>query len=526
MLRSSVVLVAIVAVFPVIHTMADDDTVQNVLAQADTRRDAMLSEMLKAPYPPDGLWHDEDFALAAYGLNQRVCEADRALLAECEKELPRLANGKGDSFHWHAYLLERIWFLYNPQSRFFPKRMSVEAEQAILKMLWQWAAPACRREMTLPQRDFWVWGSENHHAQAWASFWGAAEIFRQHPDYRNRRYADGSTPAEMADALTEYFKRYARHRAATGLLVECNSDYNKYTLGGWYNMADFAADPALRQRMKMLLDLYWADWAIEQIDGVRGGSRHRCYSGQSSTTGTSGQGMSWYHFGLGTPRSKHPSCMCAATTFYRPAPLVVKLALDAQGRGQYEYRSRRPGLAEPTVASQPVANFVADASNPFHVKQGVYRLDPAGGSLARYSWCTPDFVLGTSMVEARPREGWTAISSQNRWEGVIFAGNPNARIFVQPLQPARGSVYNAWWSVQSKGVLIAQRLKDSNAKGSRVWFDPLAPANGSRRLGLHRGPARLRGHEGRRRGKCVGTRYRRPAPRGQRVDGSGHMVEM
>jgi len=54
---------------------------------------------------------------------------------------------------------------------------------------------------------------------------------------------------------------------------------------------------------------------------------------------------------------------------------------------------------------------------------------------------------------------------------VIFAGHPTARIFLQPLKPARGSVYNAHWSVQDKGVLIVQRLKTSNARGQRVWFD-------------------------------------------------------
>lgn len=464
-------LVLLLCLLPVASMAAERNSVQTVLDQADARRNAMLREMLNRPYPADGLWHDEDFALAAYGLNERVQDADRALAAACENELPRLVDGKEDSFHWHAYLLERIVFLYGSQSQHFSGRMGPQAEQAVLKALWQWAAPACRREMTLPERDFWVWGSENHHAQAWASFWGAAEIFRQHPDYRDRRYADGSTTAEMAQALTDYFKRYARHRAATGLLVECNSDYNKYTLGGWYNMADFAADPLLRQRMKMLLDLYWADWAIEQIDGVRGGSRHRCYPGQNSNTGTSGQGLSWYHFGLGLPRSQHPSCMCAATTFYRPAPLVVALALDTAGRGEYAYRSRRPGLAQPQSADEPPRNFVADPSHPFHVKQGINALNPADGALVRYSWCTPDFVLGTSMVEARPREDWTAISSQNRWEGVIFAGNPNARIYFQPLQPRRGSVYNAHWSVQNKGVLIVQRLKTTNARGARLWFD-------------------------------------------------------
>ena len=50
----------------------------------------------------------------------------------------------------------------------------------------------------------------------------------------------------MAAAFHEYFKRFARQHAAKRLLVECNSGYNKYTLGGWYNMADFASDPGQR----------------------------------------------------------------------------------------------------------------------------------------------------------------------------------------------------------------------------------------------------------------------------------------
>ena len=98
-------------------------------------------------------------------------------------------------------------------------------------------------------------------------------------------------------------------------------------------------------------------------------------------------------------------------------------------------------------------------------------LNPEGGGLARYTYCTPDFVMGASMVEARASEDWAPISSQNRWEGVIFGGDPHSRIFTQPLNPRKGSVYNAQWSVQRKGVLIVQRLRTSNAKGQRVWFD-------------------------------------------------------
>ena len=38
--------------------------------------------------------------------------------------------------------------------------------------------------------------------------------------YRDRRYEDGSTPAQMAAAWDAFFRRFARERAGKGLLVE------------------------------------------------------------------------------------------------------------------------------------------------------------------------------------------------------------------------------------------------------------------------------------------------------------------
>lgn len=430
-----------------------------------TRCNVVMRAQLARPYPGDGCWRHEDFALAAYWLNERTAEADQALLTERAQDFPKSLAG-GD-FHWHAYLLERLWFLFGSGSRHWPGRMGAQAEAALLDMLWQWAEPRCRLALTLPERDQWVWGSENHHAQAWSSCWGAAQIFARHPAYRDRHYADGSTTAQMADAFNAYYRRYARAHAAQGLLVECNSGYNKYTLGGWYNLADFADDPVVRQRMSLLLELFWADWASETLDGVRGGSRHRCYPGEDATAGASMDGAAWFHFGLGPERSQHPSHMCAATTFWRPSSLVLDLARDVAGRGVYESTSRRPGRATPLATP---ANFVAEPGQPFYSPTGVYVVRPDEGVL-RYTYGTPDFVLGTSMVPALPSAAWTNISSQNRWDGVIFAGARSARIFAQPLNPAKGSVYNAYWSVQQRGVLLLQRLRTSNAHGHRLWFD-------------------------------------------------------
>ena len=70
-------------------------------------------------------------------------------------------------------------------------RLSPAAEDAVLEMLWRWGSPRCRLEMTLPERDWWIWGSENHHIMAWTSFWGAVQIFSQHPDYSQPPQVNG-----------------------------------------------------------------------------------------------------------------------------------------------------------------------------------------------------------------------------------------------------------------------------------------------------------------------------------------------
>ena len=75
------------------------------------------------------------------------------------------------------------------------------------------------------------------------------------------------------------------------------------------------------------------------------------------------------------------------------------------------------------------------------------------------------------MTAARPLKEWAAISSQNRWQGVIFAGEHDARIvpIVRPKDNRRA--LNAQWSVQSKGSLITQKLKHHKGGAEMiVWM--------------------------------------------------------
>ncbi len=432
------------------------------------RREEMLASLYKSPYPPSGTWNLVGTALASYWENDSE-RGDQAIF-ELQKTTVQLAEScvVEDGFHWQAFELERVLFLFGQAGVFRAGRMSPEAEKAAKAALWSWVEPRARAVLVDPSRDWSVWGSENHHLQMWFSLWGALNLFASDPAYAGRAFADGSTVPQLKKGFDDYFKRWIRNRATRGMFVECASPiYAKYSVSGFYNFVDFADDPELRRLSRNFLDLCWAQWALEQIDGVRGGSRHRSYSGAISTKSGAGPEQGWYHFGLGPSNSRHPAMWCAATSSYTPPPLVQEIAHHRRDLGDYQITSRQPGLAGPSAAA---VNYVEDAAYPLSFKNAVTALDPACHSILRRTYATPSFILGATMTPALPKNAWTGISSQNRWDGVLFSGTSASRIFVQPKVPDKGSIYNAQWAVQDRGVLLVQRLAESNAKTSRVWF--------------------------------------------------------
>jgi hypothetical protein len=148
--------------------------------------------------------------------------------------------------------------------------------------------------------------------------------------------------------------------------------------------------------------------------------------------------------------------MTLVASDYRMPFVVMDMALDVNGRGNYEIKQRTLGLAIPGFYMNPD-----------------YRLRQDLGGLVRYSYCTPDFILGAAHFEARKWQDWTLISSQNRWHGVIFDGDDNARIFPQCSLNDTYRAYNQHWSVQSKGCMITQKLPEGYAwdgKPMRVFF--------------------------------------------------------
>ncbi len=426
----------------------------------DARRDSVLASQVASPYPGVDVyvWNRQDFALSALYLNTQLPAANQAIIDACNalKNAPATYD---EHFHWNGNLFYRIYKFFAHDSLYFPGRLTPAAQEAIYDIFWQWAKHKSKIKFTdHSQSDTWVyWGSENHDAQFRTTCYSAADILRNVPAYQNLTYDDGSSAAQQYQGWNSYYKEYFAQRAKKGLLVELGSaTYSKYTLQGWYNFYDFAPDAELARLSGNLLDVWWADWALDQINSVRGGGKMRMYQDNNlSGTSDGAYAMAWFYFNKGTPNNKHPGVMCLATSTHRLPLVVMDIALDTAGKGAYDFYSRRPGLK--------LYNMDAD---------GITGIDAATGGILRYTYATPAYILGTCMWDKRPALDWTAISSQNRWIGAIFAVHANARIFPQcDGLTVDEKNYNQHWSVQNKGTLIAQKLSTNSSAGDmRVFF--------------------------------------------------------
>jgi hypothetical protein len=438
------------------------------------RVNAMLEAERGKPFTPEEIvynWRGEGhhfsrkycqsvtrFAMISFLLNDQVQEANNALQEMCAFYLGDKNNlFHDDSFYWAHELYVRIYEFFNTQHPRMTTRLIPQTEAMLLEIIWQWSKKRSNMDAVnlKIERDTWYYhSSENHVAMEYAAAWGFANILRRLPDYSHRKYDDGHTAAEHWSLLEAWHKEFCRERARRGLFFEIGSPgYNVRTIVGLYNLYDLSEDPVLRELVGKLLDLWWAAWAQDQIDGVQGGGKARI-RGWKALVGThKAQGFTWYYFGQGKPMESYTESLVVATSQYRLDLLTMDLAMDVEGRRVYETAQRRMGLAVGNHNKPPDAWFRTDF-----------------GGILRYAYCTPEFVLGTNMREARPQSDWHLGASQSSWHGVIFRGDINARI-VPKCNNKKGDTLNEQWSVQRKGTLIAQKLKTHvNALEMQVWF--------------------------------------------------------
>ena len=377
-------------------------------------------------------------------------------------------------------MLLRLYCNYGSPATFSPKRLQAKTEEMILETIWRHTVE--QNDIYCARMSTWhMQGSENHDLRIKACSLVSSWIFMNHPEYRKRVYPDrgfgdayvydrsgyfGDDVAEehkiggranLADgtkyyardhyeAWLKFLKEYFVERAKRGFFLERSSNgYMKHSLNFVDLIYMYGHDAQLKEIVRMFLDLVYADWAQEEISGIRGGpkTRHSGVGGYGSLS----ELATFYLGGCALADVWHYWQLCSD---YELPEIVWFYALNREGLGCYEYASRgigeeenqwpRPFGAEKTLLCDTVSRFL------------------------KYSYVTPDYILGTQMDH--PAAAHSHLSISKRWEGMICGAAAAARIVPCAYEEKNGTCAyvssDVHRSVQDKRVLITQQ--------ARRWF--------------------------------------------------------
>lgn len=338
----------------------------------------------------------------------------------------------------------RLYGLFNGRSGTMPNRLTAGAQRNIEAQFHKVASQTRFNDYRFAADAGNVWkirGSENHAFAAQTSFLLASQFLKNSPEFATRPYEDGRMPGEHYEVWRRFFSVLLDERAKRGIYVEVGSPYYEdETRQAIQNIRDFSEDPILRRKAEMLLDLSYAIIAQESLKAVRGGAKSRVYSFRDGAW-EGGEDRD-YNLIFGRPDYVPKPSPQASSTYFPPS-VVLNLAANEASRDVYEMAQRVPGIGVKVSKATPT-------------------ILESDRSVFRYGFATPAYVLGSFVLD--PAASYVPTSSQNRWQGVIFRGDPRARIAPQVTRlDRRGGldseqrVHDGFASLQDRNVLITQR---------------------------------------------------------------------
>jgi hypothetical protein len=322
--------------------------------------------------------------------------------------------------------------------------------------------------------------SENHNLNAKASSLISSRIFMSEPDYASRAYPNaghgdghgywfhdksgrkrGLGPPGRANlrdgrqhfakdhyvAWIGYFNDYFAERAKKGLWLEhASPTYFKWSLSFVELVHEYCGDDSLKVQARQFLDLVWADWAQEQIAGIRGGAKtrhHGSVGGYDSATDVA-------RFYSGGEISTNVNNTMHLLGSYEWPKVVWELALHRESMGSFAVISRGIGEEEQT------------RPRPAGTERSM--LGNRESRLLKYSWNTPEYILGAQMDH--PDAVYNHLALAGRWGGMIVGASPAARVVLTgglnegaPPDSGEHDMEFVYHSVQDRNVLILQQAR-------------------------------------------------------------------
>ena len=412
---------------------------------------------------------------AALWLGKDLDQVNAALVDIFISDDPHI-NGLDD--YWNLSLnqwLYHIYYAFGAKGTVSPGRLYPKTEKALLELLWK--RMEYKDDILLARwSTWWMEGSENHDIVAKVSSLITSQIFMNEPEFKDRiypdlgngggykfwfhsmygdetddgprprgKYKDGNkyTAADHYKEWVAYFDKYFSERAKKGFFLEVASPhYMAVSVPYLTDVFDLCDDRPLAQKAGKFLDVVWADWALDQLNGVRGGAKTRVKDG-NKWDGAMYIQSRFYFGGVGSAGDHYfPQLL----SNYQLKPIIWDIALDRQGLGEFAYISRKPGEEE----------------NKWPRPLGTERtmLCNTEARFVRYSWITPDYIIGCQMDH--PAAVHSHLSVQARWLGITLKGENGPRIY-----PTDAAVNTAGWTyehalcraVQSENVMLVQQAR-------------------------------------------------------------------
>jgi len=279
--------------------------------------------------------------------------------------------------------------------------------------------------------------SENHDLLFHTSRYLMAKSF-----WRETFEGYGKTGAEIAREDADWLLHFIRYRAQRGWAEFDSSCYfapDWECMCGLYDFCgsggdlpaeapgeDGERDRELHLLAGMMMNLLLADMAVDSLNGLYGGAHGRIYEPHAlDHTTASTYALQLLYFGCVDPGSLggRGTLVDAVTSPFRPDELVLEIALDRPE--VYENRERKH----------------------LHSTEDVRPVKPIPGSIRKYTYYTPEFVMGAvQRQDPYPEDSkarWYAHHEQHEWD-LSIGTRVAARIFTH--HPGSDGPEHGYWT--------------------------------------------------------------------------------
>jgi len=273
--------------------------------------------------------------------------------------------------------------------------------------------------------------TENHWLMYYASLCLAAEA---DPGAPAGAWCNGKSSAENIREARGYIEEWMRITASYGQGEFNSPNYIEEYAAPLALLAGWERDPRFREAARMMLDLVFFDYAVEQLGGEYGGAHSRIYPRQIvQPAQTPAAAFGWLLFGLGT-RQQRDTALILALSGYEPPPILCRIACD-RGTPYVDRQLKRTRWRMRSAGPEAI---------------------PIAGKLTapvyKYTYMDGDFVLGSCQggpLQSMQQETWSLI-----WRPDGSPTAENTFFGLQPYSsPSVGTMYYAGrWDTEIRSM--------------------------------------------------------------------------